>query len=131
MPAISPEWNAADWVAVIVAFFTVVVGPALTVALTARLGRRVKSVKQSADATLYEMKNAHPKNFREEGDERHDEILAELGTLTRHVELIGADVGALKTDHSFLANLITAQAARLGKLERTRAKTAAAKKSAV
>lgn len=129
MPTVSPDWNAADWVAIIVAFFTVVVGPALTVALTTRLSRRVKSVKEatelvreSADATLYEMKNSHAKNFREEGDERHDEILTELGTLAKSVQVIGADVGTLKTDHSYLSNLISAQAARVSKLERSKPK---------
>jgi hypothetical protein len=132
MPLNSPEWLAADGVAIIVAFFTVVVSPALIILLNGRLNRKVKTINAATAATLYQVKNDHPKNMRVEGDDRHNEILAELGGLAKIVRTIGADVGALKTDHSFLSNLITAQAARLGKLERARAraKPAAAKPKA-
>lgn len=107
----------SDWVTVVVAFFTVVVSPVLIVMLNARLNKRVKSVKATTDSTLYEMKNAHPKNFREEGDDRHVEILAELKDLKADIAEVKDDSRTLRRDHSSIQRVMTGLLDRMQVLE--------------
>lgn len=64
----------------------------LLLILGARLNRRVKRVATDSAATLYQVKNSHTTNLREEADERHEEntlllreVLEELGSLRRSV----------------------------------------------
>lgn len=126
---------APDWATVIIAFFTVVVSPVLMWVLTARLNKKVHAVKESAEATLYQVKNDHPKNMRVEGDERHDEILSAITAVKEDVAAVKSDVSAVKedarilrTDHSSIQKVMAGLLERMQTVEHPAARKPRASK---
>jgi hypothetical protein len=92
------------WATVIVAFLTVIVSPAILAVVTARLSGRVKSVQADTAQARDQLTNSHKTNFREETDDRHDEIVTKLDTVLDTQRAQGRDIGGMKADIRRLAD---------------------------
>ena len=93
--------------AVGVATVTAIIGPAFMAILAAILNRKIKNIRSDTAQTLDQVKNSHTTNMREEGDDRHDELVAlvrdVIGTQTTQTAEIGgirSELRALRSDDS-------------------------------
>jgi len=119
--------------AVRVAIVTAVVGPAVMLILGAWLNRKInhlsaatQEVRSDTKQTLNQVQNSHTTNLREEGDERHGELVA-LVTTVLNVQKTqaevqkaqAADIGGIRSELRDLRKDDAGQRDRLLDLERT------------
>ena len=107
------------WVTVIVALLASVLGPAITIVLTARMSGKVKSLKADSKATRYQVENNHSTNFREESDERHDETVTLLRNVIATQKLQSNDIGGIREELRALRTDDHDQRDRIHELEKT------------
>ena len=84
--------------AVGVSIVTAIVGPAFMAILAAILSRKIKHIRSDTAQTLDQVKNSHTTNLREEGDERHDELVALVSAVITAQTAQGYDIGGIRSE---------------------------------
>lgn len=109
-----------------VAIVTAVVGPAVLLVLGALLNRKInhlsaatQAVKSDTKQTLNQVQNSHTTNLREEGDERHGELVALVTTVLNVQKAQAADIGGIRSELRDLRKDDAGQRDRLLDLEKT------------
>jgi len=83
---------------VVVSIITVVIGPAFMAILAAILSRKIKHIRSDTAQTLDQVKNSHTTNLREEGDERHNELVALVSAVINTQATQGYDIGGIRSE---------------------------------
>ena len=106
--------------AVGVSIVTAIIGPAFMAILAAILNRKIKHIRSDTAQTLNQVQNDHPANMREEGDERHDEIVALVSAVLTTQTAQGHDIGGIRSELRTLRRDDGEQRGRILDLEKTK-----------
>lgn len=113
------------WAVVIAGLFASLPGVVAAV-MSVRTRTAVRRVGHDTALVKEQVKNSHPKNLREEQDDRHDVLMTELGSIRsaqtaqgRDIGGIKADIRGLRTDQSELARQLSTERDRIHDLEKT------------
>lgn len=79
------------WVTVIVALLTFVLGPIVTIILSARMSHQVKETRE-------QVTNSHSTNMRVELDERHAALMGELTGIQTTLKDHTRDIGGIREE---------------------------------
>jgi len=88
--------------------------------LAAILSRKIKHIRSDTAQTLNQVKNDHPINMREEGDDRHSELVALMGAMLTTQTAQGQDIGGIRSELRTLRRDDGEQRGRILDLEKTK-----------
>ena len=103
---------------VVVSMITVVIGPAFMAILAAILNRKIKNIRSDTAQTLDQVKNSHTTNLREEGDDRHSEIVALVSAVINTQAAQGHDISGIRSELRTLRDDDSEQRKRILDLEK-------------
>ena len=86
--------------------------------VAAVLSRKIKHIRSDTAQTLDQVKNSHTTNLREEGDERHDELVALVSAVINTQATQGYDIGGIRSELRTLRDDDSEQRKRILDLEK-------------
>lgn len=92
-------------------------GQGIIVALIGYLGIRVSRISKNTKIVKAQVQNSHTKNFREDTDDKHDDVIIALNEIKADVREVKADVGGVKSDIGGIRSDIRNNNRRLTTLE--------------
>ena len=86
--------------------------------VAAVLSRKIKHIRSDTAQTLDQVKNSHTTNLREEGDERHDELVALVSAVINTQAAQGHDISGIRSELRTLRDDDSEQRKRILDLEK-------------